>query len=445
MMELVDQFKIPASNINLLPKLSYKDLNGIDKLLQDNNNDANMQLDDIQRKQLILCLLLLIVDNESHVLKIVDKLLHPQEGLVVNREDIIKWLVDRLQPLLLKNSANTNASDLQKVKYKFDNGIKKNILLNTKLRLNMFQDDDDEKLKWKQNGGLNSIPLMYGILKLLHRNEISSNLWWINPAILNLLDDTTDLQGIVLKGVLLLNIFLQKFETFDKDDKWITFKDTGLFQLYEPLLKKMCYFIPPMNKEQESIQVMTLVFPVLNQLYYVEFERDLKERNKRISEVVSEILLQNIIPRLDLKYNKLLITLFDILIENIKILKTQSVIHLQRIIYVLGQYFVKNPFITLYEDVIIKILELVSNLIEECPSERLVFHKYDLLGLEIMILLKCRQEGLIVKEEVNDIIISLKKIMKQLESKGCNFEVDEKEMLISKHEDVRILFLYTDR
>lgn len=149
-----------------------------------------------------------------------------------------------------------------------------------------------------------------------------------------------------------------------------------------------------MYTEKESLSTMQIAYPTLIKLYSTQFKKDTRMYKRKISEILTELLLQNVIPRLDLKYDTLIIFSLQIMKQLITILQGQSIIHLQRIIYCLGEYIVKTPFLTLYKPLIISVLDVLQTLIHECAPERIIAHKYDILTILIIIYEKCSREGI---------------------------------------------------
>lgn len=321
------------------------------------------------------------------------------------RDDVIDRLIGKLQPLLLRSDVP------RKVKTP---GLRPSVGFSFKA--------DENRRKWKQNGGLKSIPLFYVILLHLGHHKLSSNLWWITPGILNLLDDSSDLDGIKLRGVLLLRTFLES--AFKDETRWISFQDTGLFELYEPLLINMCYYLPPVHSAEVSMRVWKQVFPTLNALYSIQFDQDLKSYRRHLGSLMSELVLQQLIPRINMTSEVLAVFVLKTLKDQIQRLEEATLYYLSRIIYTLGEYVVKDPFITTFEEIFKEAVDTLEVLISVCPPDRIAAHKYDFLALTVIMFDKCKQEG-----KLTDVLIEkLRAVLQLLEVKGCDFTDDRKEL-----------------
>lgn len=334
----------------------------------------------------------------------------------VDDDEVIDWLIEKLQPLLLRTEdrrLNTKRS-----------GLRPSVGMSFK--------EDEARRVWKESGGIKSIPLFYVILLHLRHHKVSSQLWWITPGILNLLDDTTDLFGIKLRGVLLLRTFLEN--SFHDEEHWISFSDTGLFELYEPILLNMCYYLPPAYSPTDSLKVWREVFPTLNSLYSLQFRGREIICRKYQGKFLSEFLLQQAIPRINLTNEALAEYTLDTLTSLVKILGTSTLYHLSRIIYTLGEYLVKDPFFTAFEVLLKKTLDALEAIVAVCPPERLQAHKFDFLALILIGFDKCKQEGKLT----DPLKLDFRRLLKSLEAKGCDYSLDKKEVL--KHKDVEELF-----
>lgn len=326
--------------------------------------------------------------------------------------DITDDLISRLIPMLPRIDRNTD---------------KKMAGLNPQFGLS-FEEDEARQI-WKANGGTKCLPLFYVILLHLKHQNVSSNLWWMTPGLLNILDDSTDLLGVRLKGVLLLKIFLEK--CFVDDEHWISFHDTGLYALYEPILLSMCYCLPPGYSSKDSLAIWRIVFPTLNSIYSLQFKRNQLAYQHHLGNFLSQLLLQNVIPRINITDEKLTEFALETLIKIIKTLKVSIVAHLQRIIYTLGEYMVRNAFFTAFTSLVDKTIEVFSTLIEECPTGRINAHKYDLLAIILITFEKCQKEG----KMTGELTLRLRQLIINLECKGCNLTNDKIEIL--KIKDMR--------
>lgn len=334
----------------------------------------------------------------------------------VNEEEIVKWLIENLQPLLLRT----------------EDRRRNNVKSGLRPSVGMSSKDDEARRIWKERGGIRSIPLFYVILLHLQHRNVSSNLWWITPGILNLLDDTTDLAGIKLPGVLLLRTFLSN--AFKDETHWISLRETGLFKLYEPILLNMCYYLPPSYSSDETLKVWREVFPTLNVLYATQFKNSEIICRKYQGKFLSEFLLQQAIPRINLTSETLAIYTLDSMISLMKMLDTSTLYHMSRIIYTLGEYLVRNPFFTAFEGLLRKTLDTLEVLVAVCPAARLTAHKFDLLALILIGFDKCKQEGKLTEDLTNN----FRRLMQSLEAKGCDYSGDKEEVL--KYKNVEELF-----
>lgn len=341
-------------------------------------------------------------------------ILYDQDQLT--HDEILDRLINKLRPLLLRISENERQPT--------GNALKPHIGMSYK--------EDEQRREWKEQGGLKSIPFFYVVLRHLQNRDVSSNVWWITPGILNLLDDTNDINGVKLKGVFLLGVFLEY--CFGDQKNWVSFYDLGLFELYRPVLLNMCYYLPPAYDSGTSLQIMKTVFPVLNSLYRLQFFDSDLDYKYHLGQFLSEILLQNLVPRINLSSEPLTEYALQIISEMIKLLGTSSAVHLQRIVYVIGEYLVRNPFFTAFESLMHGTLNIIETLIVTCADDRIVAHKYDFLGLLLITLGKCKQEGKLTPA----MLCKLRGLRRSLEKAGCNFTTDKEEF--TAHRDMHEFF-----
>lgn len=330
-------------------------------------------------------------------------------------DDLLQVLIDRLRPMLLaiKNQKSSNSG---RSRYTVGTGLKP--------KLGFGGEEDRIRDEWKRGGGLKSIPLFYVILSHLKSQNISSNLWWITPGILNLLDDTSDIIGVKLQGVALLKQFLET--TVDlKDTSHFNFSQTGLFDAYQSILNSMCYYLPPSVDPKTTLTVWRAVYPTMLSLYRVQFHNEENIYCKHVKRFFSETILQIAIPRVSTDHVELTSFLLDLTIEILNLLKEQSVSHMQRIIYTLGEYLVRNPFITVFMPILHKTLSVLSTLASVCPKERVQAHKYDFLACAIILYEKCDQEGTLQ----NDTLSLLNNYIRLLERRQCDFTQDKLTLL----------------
>lgn len=338
----------------------------------------------------------------KHVLKTIDCYFRRNAH---DHDCIMQALISSLQPLLLKGKSNSERKQQQN--------------LGLKPVLGMSLKEDQLKEVWIRQDGLKSIPLFYVILLHIKRKDVSTNLSWIIPGILNILDDTTDLRKVKLRGVFLLQTALDHtFMHEINDSKWIQFSSTGLFPLFEKALINMCYFLPPSYDANETLAIWRLVFPTINSLYKVEFFDNKHKYQYHLEKFMSEILLQNIIPRASLNYENLTLYALETTATVLKLQKEGSVVHLQRLIYVLGEYIVRSPFYTAFPKLISKTLSVIDILIKVCPQERIKAHKFDILSLILITYDKCSQE-----DALNESIqLQCKGTMRGLLNYNCGME-----------------------
>lgn len=339
-------------------------------------------------------------------------------------DEIMCVLISKLQPLLLKRKSNFE--------------LKEQRNLGLKPTLGMSLKEDNLMQAWVSQGGLKGIPLFYVILLHLKRRDISTNLSWIIPGILNILDDTTDIRRIKLRGVLLLQTLLNHtFMNETNDSKWIQFSSTGLFPLFEKTLINMCYFFPPSYNADETIAIWRVVFPTIQSLYKVEFLDNYTKYQYHLEKFMSEIILQNIIPRASLAYENLTLYALECTMNILRLQREGSVVHLQRLIFVLGEYIVRNPFYTTFPKLISKTLSVVSTLIKVCPNERIVAHRFDILSLILVTYDKCSQE-----DALNESILQqCKETISWL--LNCDCAMGEQLSTLSKQPRFQLLFEFS--
>ena len=326
-------------------------------------------------------------------------------------DELINQLCYNLRPLLLRTKNKESGTA--------------NIGLKPKLG---FSFKEDELLKeWKEKGGIRSIPLFYVVLRFLKRKDVSANVWWITPGILNLLDNISDLKDIKLQGLVLLRTLLEF--TFNGDEEtaenWISFAETGLFKLYEPILVNMSFFLPPAYNPEDTLMVYLKMFPTLDLLYKKQHKKDYLAYQLSLRKFLSEIILQSILPRISYTYEQLTLFILNITIDIIGKLGDSSVVHLQRLIYTVGEYLVKNPFFTTSAKIMDTTIELLLTMVQLQPEERLRAHKYDFLALIVIIYEKNDTEGAMTASRLE----ALHDLLNQLSAKNCTFDEQEKTRL----------------
>lgn len=339
--------------------------------------------------------------------------------LVNDKETMVNELIRRLKPHLLRTNNSNNK--LQKKMYAG---------LNPKIGLSFKE--DEQVSRWKADGGIKYMGLFSLILQILPQDQVSVNLWWIIAGILNLLDDTSDLKRVKLTGVKLLDIFIRHgFQ----DANRLSFKATGLFKLCEPILSNMCYYGPPSFDDNTSLQVWSIVFPLMQLLYKTEYKDNDRLYHRMITKLASDVILRNMIPRLGLKHEELLLFQLDSLLELLQQLKGYMVTRLQRIVYTLGECIIKDPYFTLFDRTMLKTIQVITKCVEVMPLERTQAHKYNYWGLALLIARKCQQEG---KLEV--VLEPIQRLTATLSQNGSGLNEEDREKLEPKLKDIDIIF-----
>ncbi|SCU78854.1 LADA_0A08108g1_1 [Lachancea dasiensis] len=287
--------------------------------------------------------------------------------------------------------------------------------------------DDKVRSEWAAQGGKRSIPLFYVVLGQLEHGEISSNLWWITPGILNILDDTSELEGIKLQGVVLLRQFLT--QTVDvTHTAQFNFAGSGLFKLFEPILLSLWYHFPPSTDPELSGKIWETVSSTLLALYQVQFAYDPTQYHRFVHKFLSETILQATLPRIAVEYTDLTVKVLKIVDSTIDILGPKSVAHMQRLIYVIGEHLVRNAFVTLFMPLVHQITATLTKVVIACPEERVAAHKYDFLGCVLILSEKCHSEGTLDDKTA----LSFHEFVLLLKSRGCEWEQEEREQLSGK-------------
>lgn len=336
-------------------------------------------------------------------------------------DGLLSYLINELKPMLLRSEANLRTMN------KEHSGLKPKLGFSLK--------EDELKKSWKENGGMKSIPLFYVILLNLPQSEVSVNLKWIIPGILNILDDTSDLLNIKLKGVVLLRAFL--LNCFNKEsDNWISFNQIGMFPMVEPILLNLCYFMPPSYSESKSLTILNTVYDTLIILYQKYFnEKEMKQHLGK--NFLSTIILQHTIPKIGIKHELLLKFIIRAIRRITIIMDVSIVMYLQRIIYIIGECIVRDPFLTTMNDetVLIDIVDMFNILIDKCPDIRIQCHKYDLLTIIVIIFQKHELEG----KSYDALYVKLRGLIQQLRDKGCDLTEDVSVLLKEKSELKKLL------
>ena len=297
----------------------------------------------------------------------------------------ISYLISELKPLLLRSAA-----------------MGKHSAPGLNPRLGFTYAEDQRREAWRERGGMKSIPIFYVILRNLPRSDVTSNLGWIVPGLLNILDDTSDFVRIKLKGVVLLRTFLE-FCFLEDDTKvgesgrYLSLRETGVASLFEPTLTNMCYYLIEVNKTDNK-ETLELVYGTLLLLYERTYltggnkednAKNLSLYKEKIGTVIlSEILLQYALPKIGTKDEYLLGFIIQMLQKMTAILGPDIVIYLQRIIYYVGEYVIRDPFFTSirsHTGIVPGTISFLLTLVDVCPQERIKEHRYDFLGLALVV------------------------------------------------------------
>ncbi|CAB4256497.1 similar to Saccharomyces cerevisiae YJR136C TTI2 Putative protein of unknown function [Maudiozyma barnettii] len=335
------------------------------------------------------------------------KIINYFEKYSSDSDGLMNYLIDELKPMLLRSNSSRRKMA--------------NVHTGLNPTLGFSFEEDTFITGWKANGGLKGIPLFYMVLRHLNKSQISVNLNWIIPGIMNMLDNTSELKMIKMKGVLLLKTFLLYcFESNESTTgNWISFKQTGVFEMVDPILKNMCYFLPPSYNEHDSLDILEEVYDTLIVLYKRGLNNGMMKR-KLGTVLLSDIILRHTLPRIGIKYEALLQFQLDSVERIIDILDDNTVIHLQRIIYTFGEYIIRDPFLTTIKNnnILPKIIDVFNKIVNICPEERIQAHKYDFVAAVCIIFQKYDSEGGVSVELLND----LGKFLDNLVVKGCNLD-----------------------
>lgn len=321
------------------------------------------------------------------------------------------FLIQSLKPKLLRSKTNDNLRRLGKSSSTIQMG------LNPALG---FSFEEDRQINdWKKNGGIKNISLFYLILRTMRNKQVSVNLNWIIPGIMNMLDNTTDMKMIKMNGVLLLKTFISFSFQNDSDvqaNNWINFQQTGIFEMVEPILLNLCYFLPPTYNEHESLEIQEQVHETVIILY--EQSLDDTEMKRRIGRIVlSDIILRHTIPRIGIKYESLLEHQLTMIERIVQLLGVSVTKYLQRILFSFGKYIIGDPFVTtVKKSIILHLIQIVNTLVDVCKTERIQRHRYDFMLLICLISEKYEAEG----EMTEALKHRLKEMFHHLETKGCD-------------------------
>ncbi|CEP60980.1 Tti2p LALA0_S02e04060g [Lachancea lanzarotensis] len=345
----------------------------------------------------------------------------------VLNEESLATIIDDIRPMLLqvKNSRISEQGRLRQ---------QEALILNPKKGL-VFE-EDDIRSKWAQVGGKRTISLFYVVLGQLRTKDVSSNLGWIVPGILNLMDDTSDLEGIKLQGVLLLKRFLSETVGYSYQPQF-DFSSTGLVKAFEPILTSMWYHFPQSTDPVLTKKIWDTVFPTLIALYRVEYSSRPQQLSENVSKFLSEVLLQVTIPRIAMDYPDLTIDTLKRIETCVQILREKSVIHLQRVIHVSGEYLICNVHIRNLKHIAHSVVSVLEAFIEECPTDRIIAHRYNLLACALVM---CERSFAEEKLQGEEVYIECRSLIKALNSKGVVWTDEERQTVNgrAKSMDIKI-------
>lgn len=369
-----------------------------------------------------------LISNASKIWGIIEDN-HHEHSLSIN------ILIEDLRPHLLRNKNE-----------KVIKQANKNVGLNPKLGLSLKEDNIRDE--WYKNNEFKYIGTFHFILTKLQHHDLSGNLWWIIPGILNLMDDTNHFEDVKIPSI---ELFYQLLECFTKDtsesaNKWISIQDSGLYDLFEPPLKNMLYFTPPSFPQEQTLAIWSSVYPVLIKLCELQYNyppADPHQYNGMLINLANEVILQHSIPRCAFKHEILLLFGLNELIDILKIVGEPSILIFQRIVYVVGETLVSDPFFTLFDSVIDVIIKLIHTLIKICPQERIIAHRFDLIGLIVLITIKCDKEGKLAE---NTRLNSLQQLIYELNNIGVDTSAIQEQLIKEdSYKDIIIkLFTYKE-
>ncbi|SCU92450.1 LAFA_0F10616g1_1 [Lachancea sp. 'fantastica'] len=289
--------------------------------------------------------------------------------------------------------------------------------------------EDEIRSNWAQQGGTRTVSLFYVVLGQLKIKDVSSNLGWIVPGILNLMDDTSDLEGIKLQGAVLLERFLTETVGFSSQPQF-DFSGTGLFKVFEPILTSMWYHFPQSTDPNLTKKIWGTVFPTLIALYRVEFITRPELLYENVSKFLSEVLLQVTLPRIAISYPDLTIDTVDRVGACVQILGERSVIHLQRAIHVFGDYLIRSVQIQDLKNILHSVFTVLKAFIDNCPKDRVIAHRYNLLACALVACERTLTEQKLQEDE--NVQRECRSLIKALEVKGVVWTEEERQLMKSR-------------
>lgn len=333
---------------------------------------------------------------------------------LVKDHHLIDSFISALKPLLIKSVGINSTALASSGRRKIESSR-----IGLRPRIGFEESFAESKWReWRDNGGLRSIGLFYIILRNLKKRDISTNLPWISPGILNMLDDTTrGSENVRIYGIVLLGKLLQALLN-DKDTYKFSFNETGLQKIYEPILTNILYQLPPSFSPEETICTWKVAYPVLQKLFQVEASGNIETFKTKLGRVFSETILQLTIPRIGLDHPDLSLWILEYCREIVLLLGKDMTLYLQRIIYVLGEIYLRNSFITLHMSVLHQCLDLLIVVCQQSIPESVTNHRYDILACTILCYEKCYNEGTLS----SDISRKCRSLLGILNALGCSFK-----------------------
>lgn len=361
-----------ARDITELPSVSV--LEGVCQMVQGMDGSQFVETNSVTLIEKMTYFLIRDLKVNHEVLGAIDYIWGNIEDPLMFHRELVGKLKPNLPPIQKKISKNGKFQPINRG-------------LNPQLSFN--QNGENVMKLWLQRQSWKCYGLFYLVLSKIPSSEVSSSLNWIIPGILNLLDDTEDLKGIKLVGVVLLNKWLDCYG----DDRWLQFSQIGIYDIIEPILFNMLHLVPPLYSMEDTLQIWEILYPTILHLYRVQFDGNKRKYDIQLQILISKNILQYSIPHCELKWDKLseyqLVQLKELVVE----IGESSVILVTRIIYTLGEILVKSPYITLFPNIMHAVLQVVQVLIEVVPEERITSHRFDIIGLVVILSKKCSEEG----------------------------------------------------
>ncbi|KAL6946915.1 hypothetical protein ACO0QE_001769 [Hanseniaspora vineae] len=330
-----------------------------------------------------------------------------ENDITVDNKTIILWIKEQLPKTTSANRKITPAGRLKASKL-LNNALLPNIGLS-------LLDDESETSFSVMNHRLKWL-----ILRTIDQlsSSISQELWWITPTILAFLDHSKIF--VKLLGVEMLSHFL------DLVPQQI-FVNAGLFSVYYEALKNLCFYLPPAVDQASVLKIMQQVYPCMLALISNSVDPE-----TYCLEFFSDIILRTTVPRIyDLRPQLPVYVLQFLKSEYLIKRKDQVFINVQRLVYVIGQYFVQNPFLTTDIGLLQETQDFVKIMIQLDPQ-----YKYDYLAMIILMWGKCMKEGKADQHEaLHELYLEL--------LKKASFTQEEKTALVGSRHDIDLNDLLT--